>query len=90
MKVFAGRLWISRRARTMKNTPRLSIVTCLAYCIDKELDKAIGYLRKPLQLETGNGLSATRDLWTATELSWAEGAGTMERDSIAEGLSTLS
>ena len=39
--------------------------------------------------EIGNGLSATRDLRAAAGLSWAEGAGTMERDSICEGLNDL-
>ena len=36
--------------------------------------------------EAGYGPSVTRDLTAATGLSWAEGVGTMTRDSISEGL----
>ena len=50
MKVFAGRLWISRRAQTMKQKLWLPLVTCLAYCIDKELYKAIDYLREQVRV----------------------------------------
>ncbi len=34
----------------MKQRLRLTLITCLAYCIDKELYKAIDYLREQVRL----------------------------------------
>jgi len=34
----------------MKQTLWLSLITCLAYCIDKELYKAIDYLREQVRV----------------------------------------
>ena len=34
----------------MKQRLRLTLITCLAYCIDKELYKAIDYLREQVQV----------------------------------------
>ena len=34
----------------MKQKVRLALITCLAYCVDKELYKAIDYLREPVRV----------------------------------------
>ena len=49
-KVFAGWMRISHRAQTMKQKLWLPVITCLAYCIDKELYKAIDYLREQVRV----------------------------------------
>jgi len=36
--------------RTMKQKIRLTLVGCIAYCIDKELYKAIDYLREQVRV----------------------------------------
>ena len=43
---------------TMKQRLWLSLITCQAYCIDKELYKAIDYLRNPLIRFQGGSLCA--------------------------------
>ena len=50
LKVFAAWMRISYRAQTMKQKLWLPLVTCLAYCIDKELYKAIDYLREQVRV----------------------------------------
>ena len=50
MKAVACRARISYRVRTMKERPWLPIVTSLVYCLDKELYKAIDYLREQVRV----------------------------------------
>jgi len=42
----------------MKHKLRLTVVTCLAYCIDKELGKASEYLKEQVRV-LGVGLNRT-------------------------------
>ena len=49
-KVFAGFGRFSYRAETMKQKLWLPVITCLAYCIDEELYKAIDYLREQVRV----------------------------------------
>ena len=50
MKVFTCQAMISSRVRTMKQKLWHPLVTCLAYCIGKELYKAIDYLREQVRV----------------------------------------
>lgn len=50
MKVIAVSKQISYRVWTMKQKVWLTLISCLAYCIDKELYKAIDYLRAQVRV----------------------------------------
>ena len=50
MKGFAGKKAICYDLPTMKPKFWLTIVTCLAWCIDRELYKAIDYLREQVRV----------------------------------------
>ena len=50
MKVIAVSMHISQRAGTMKQRVWPSLITPMAYCIDKELYKAINYLPEQMQV----------------------------------------
>ena len=48
--VIAGFLLICQYLKTMKQKLWLTMITCVAYCVDKELYKAIDYLREQVRV----------------------------------------